>query len=928
MGLLTDSKSLRNKMLSRNIYTADKMYGLDNDIVTKTLDTFATLGMDLRTSNLLAGAERLIDNTELSIIGLKRLAVEIGRRVANNVFRKEIGVVNIDNIFSKDPNRKIIMRPEDFTITPKEKPVGLIEYLKAAAGYEAQTQTTVAGKETTREASPGGLEYYDNLGPAQKAKLHEQLAMNNYNRFPNGGDPYANLRAIPGRYTSVQDTYSSEFLRERAAIGDYGTYILDENTNSSLGAKTRDIANIADAVSAGVNNMRQIETEGFGRTSFPDHNEVPLDDSDRFFQYGDNPNMERFGVKRGMLYYTQQIMKGGGQIANALGRETKEYGIGERNVVVYRGSSPCRNFTMAKPLETYGQAMRFKGNGNPQSVVGESVMPRIYPVNSGDSSNLMFSIENLAYSREDLLGMPMSEQGPNEGRLMWFPPYALQYSLAHQAQWDTTSLLGRIEPMYTYNGVSRSVSISFMLLIDTPPHVMNMPKDEMAAWFQGCLDERPGAIDDINGVRPELIVPPIPPRTLTLEGKPDRFLAPLPLHFFQNDVFAIELDYEITKPIAGGIIDQRNRFALNASFVTRIDQMLQYMHERRKSNRRVYINIEGRCSALFTDIYNAKLSYRRAASLKDFIIAEYTRKFGETIVLMNDLSPADFTARIDKDNLNQTWVIPSKDGTLEISIVGRGEKFADAGSDEKRELNYKEAKNRRLAKVTVCRSEPIKSTLTTLTTPATPAEARNRRVSAAKRDTAETQNDAAQNGLLFRNQYTETTKAPSGWDNVDYYAPMFHSQTPYDMHKRRQFLQQLMFPGDTKEKTKQIGSNSLFGRMPVCIIRIADELHSKALINNLTLDMTESTWDVNPEGMGMQAMFLKVTIDATLIGGMSLKNPINRLQTATDFNHIANTSFYSDPYYSQQRWDYQRADKGDEFRKADSREESKDTKKG
>ena len=41
MGLLTDSKSLRDKMLSRNIYSADHMYGLDNDLVTKTLDTFS-----------------------------------------------------------------------------------------------------------------------------------------------------------------------------------------------------------------------------------------------------------------------------------------------------------------------------------------------------------------------------------------------------------------------------------------------------------------------------------------------------------------------------------------------------------------------------------------------------------------------------------------------------------------------------------------------------------------------------------------------------------------------------------------------------------------------------------------------------------------------------------------------------------------------
>ncbi len=931
MGLLTNSKALRDKMLSRNIYTAERMYGLDNDLVTKTLDTFATLGMDLRTSTLLAGAERLIDNTPLSVIGLKRLVVELGRRTANEVFRQEVGVINIDNLFSSDPNAKFITKPADFSITPKEKPTGLVDYLMQAAGYESQDRHAVAGKEATTEEAPAGLEYYNQLGAAQKAKLHEQLALNNFNRFPNGKDPYANLRAIPGRYTSVQDTYSKAFLDERQATGEYGSYILDENSNTSLGSQTRTISDIDAATGAGVNNMRQIETEGFGQASLPDHSlGAGVADSDRFFQYGPEANLEKYGIRRGMLYYTQQLMKGNAQIANALDRESVEYGVGERNAVVYRGSTPCRNFTMANPLESFGQAMRFRGNGNPESVVGESVMPRIFPSKPSDKSNLMLSIENLAFSREDLLDMPDNERGPNEGRLMWFPPYALQHSISYQAMWDATSLLGRIEPMYTYNGVTRSISISFMLLIDSPPNVLNMRQDEMAQWFFGCLeDNRPAAIDSLDIIRPTIPIPTqVTPKPV--ESKPDTFPGLKPLYFFQNDVFAVELDYETGSTLNTAVEDKRNLYGFNTkTFFPRMEPMLRYIHEKRKDNRKVYLTIEGRCSALFTNVYNARLSYRRAASLKDYILAEYAALFGESIVLVNDKSPTDFNSLIDLGNLNQTWVIPSKDGTLEISIVGRGEKDADANSDEATELNTKNAKQKRLAGVKTLRSEPLKPRYPTLEPPTTAVDAQARRDAAQARDnqTSDSGNADTKPYDLFRSQYTEDTKQPSGWENVDYYAPMFHSQTPYDMHKRRQFLAQLMHPGDTKEKAGQIGSNSLFGRMPVCVIRIGDEVHSKAIINNLTLDMTESTWDVNPEGMGMQAMFLKVTIDANLIGGMSMKNPINRLQTATDFNHIANGSFYADPYYSQQRWDYQRADPGDEFRRADSRPEAKDVKK-
>lgn len=928
MGLLTDSKSLRTKMLSRNIYSAEHMYGLGNNILSKTLDTFATLGMDLRTSTLLAGTERLLDNTPLSTIGLKRLAVEIARRTANNVFRQEIGVVNVDNIFSKDPNKKFITHPVDFNITPSLKPTGIIDYLIKAAGYESEEQHAVAGKENSREESPGGSEYYNNLGIAQKAKLHEQLSMNNYNRFPNGNDPYAGLRAIPGRYTSVQSTYSNEYLNARS--GDtYASYIQDENSNSSLNAQTRTISNIEDATNAGVNNMRQIETEGFGQTSLPDNTTGNgVDDTDRFFQYGIEADLNKFGIKRGLMYYTQQMMRGNGAIPRALDRESTGYGVGERNAIVYRGSSPCRNFTMNNQLDTLGQAMRFTGNGNPESVVGESVMPRMYPSKPSDKSNLMFSIENLAYSREDLLDMPESEQGPNEGRIMWFPPYALQHSITYNAGWETTSLLGRTEPMYTYNGVTRSLTISFMLLIDTPPNVLDMKKSDMAQWFLGCLDERPAPIENIKPSASKLVVP-TRVDILDVKQKPTTYAGFKPLYSFQNNVFAIETDYEISETKNTTVEDPRNLYGLNTkSFFPRVEPMLRYIHEQRQLNQKVFITIEGRCSALFTDLYNAKLSYRRAASLKDYLIERYSELYGEKITLMNDMSPADFTAIIGVANINQTWIIPSKDGSLEISIIGRGETLADSRSDEKKEINDKYTKTRRVAGVNTLRSEPRKITYPKTEPPKTVAEAKGRRDDAQARDEKKEYSGPVEKPYnLFRNDHNAESKIAGGWDNVDYYAPMFHSQTPYNMHTRRQFLAQLMYPGDTVEKADKIGSNNLFGRMPVCIIRIADEIHSKAVINNLTLDMTDSTWDVNPEGMGMQAMYLKVTIDANLIGGMSLKNPINRLQTATDFNHMANGSFYSDPYYSERRWDYIRADHGDDFRKADSRVEPKDKTK-
>ena len=67
----------------------------------------------------------------------------------------------------------------------------------------------------------------------------------------------------------------------------------------------------------------------------------------------------------------------------------------------------------------------------------------------------MFSIENLAWRTSSKPGfryddLPNCEKGPNGGRVMWFPPYAIDFSESNTANWSSTSFLGRPEPIYTY----------------------------------------------------------------------------------------------------------------------------------------------------------------------------------------------------------------------------------------------------------------------------------------------------------------------------------------------------------------------------------------------------------------------------------------------------------------------------------------------
>ncbi|MBS8122120.1 hypothetical protein, partial [Candidatus Vampirococcus lugosii] len=91
--------------------------------------------------------------------------------------------------------------------------------------------------------------------------------------------------------------------------------------------------------------------------------------------------------------------------------------------------------------------------------------------------------------------------------------------------------------------------------------------------------------------------------------------------------------------------------------------------------------------------------------------------------------------------------------------------------------------------------------------------------------------------------------------------------------------------------------NSVFGRQPICVLRIGDFFHTKIIIENLTIDYDDSPWDMNPEGFGMQPMIANVSLQIKIIGGQSLRGPINALQNALSFNYYANSTYVNQGTY-------------------------------
>ena len=139
-------------------------------------------------------------------------------------------------------------------------------------------------------------------------------------------------------------------------------------------------------------------------------------------------------------------------------------------------------------------------------------------------------------------------------------------------------------------------------------------------------------------------------------------------------------------------------------------------------------------------------------------------------------------------------------------------------------------------------------------------------------------------------------------DKIKYFEPAYHSISPEGFNSRLTFLHQCTRQGHTlelkendNENVFRTAGNTAFGRPPFCVLRIGDFINTKILIRNVNIVYQNGSgmqWDMNPEGIGIQPMFAKVTLQIEIIGGQSLDAPVSRLNNAVSFNYYANTGIY------------------------------------
>jgi hypothetical protein len=138
-------------------------------------------------------------------------------------------------------------------------------------------------------------------------------------------------------------------------------------------------------------------------------------------------------------------------------------------------------------------------------------------------------------------------------------------------------------------------------------------------------------------------------------------------------------------------------------------------------------------------------------------------------------------------------------------------------------------------------------------------------------------------------------------DKVKYFNPAFHSMTPEGLNARLTFLNQCMRPGQTIPVIGPDGKpkyndalNTSFGAPPVLVLRIGDFYNTKIIPNSLGITFDPLLFDINPEGIGVQPMIAKVSLQFDFIGGHGIAGPVKELQNALSFNYYANTEIYDE----------------------------------
>lgn len=944
-------KKLRQDLESRNLYTPNNPYEIDNPKLVKAINSISriinpTKSFDV--TNTVLG--RLIGpNTPIAQIGIQQLGKQFAQRVTQNALTAGLPSINFNNLFDGNPNTKLLTKRVDYRITRDEDNTTLENLIQRISGTQRITiPYALTPPIPTNLYSEGSLNNITdnntlirNTGKGVLNFVYEALNRNLYKPsnssfigtsqsqnqpvipagpewelrlyFPNLPTPefpnpnFANTDLVDMQISDLKSITGQDNLAYGSKIDRFGK--AQKNSNASA----QNLPNQTKAIDFEFIN----DAYGFGNSN-PDNQIV-------WGRDGVSTMSSKFGTRTGMLAYTRALLTAKGSNSSIDQTKTKWYD--KDGQPMYNGSPLTRDndgqtrterqSNILDPYNNYAKAIRFDGNSiynaPSQSVINKYVVPKMHPLfvrdqNSGsilvDNKNMMFSIENLAFNLnsegqlQDLLGtkVPKSEVGPNMGRIMWFPPYAIQLSESALAKYDSTVFIGRGEPIYTYSNSERIARLSFKLIIDYPPQVRGHNHGEVSKFFAfgGKLKENELANVDVPAKEAENIMLDNKLKEITPSQKKETQPVKSGEYckfYFHNDGDSVLGDlsagYETGNP-AIDPIDGDYDFGLNLPFVSEVDDFVNDILKEANPEdyKLISLTFYGSASKLYVNKsreykYNLALSERRNKALLDYINFKFALVNGGK--KMEDMGITITSRPLSSVNGSDKGALPQFMNEQDIKAERNSYVF------------YK--RNEKIVTVTVDLTEDQKNT----------RKSYLEQIAANKKLIADAKNFQQTDGAFVL--VNKEDKMNVGFESVEKrtLSPVFHSQTPEDFHRRLTFLQQCMRQGnstineDTQNDGIAVSRNSVFGRPPICVLRLGDFFHTKVVIDSIDFDYSDSPWDMNPEGMGMQYMIADVSMSMRVIGGQSLKGAIDILQNAESFNYYANSTYYPVGVYATAR---------------------------
>jgi hypothetical protein len=599
------------------------------------------------------------------------------------------------------------------------------------------------------------------------------------------------------------------------------------------------------------------------------------------------------------------------------------------------------------------------------SVLDDNGFVKVSPLKTYDKDNnrndevkkYMFSIENLAWC-DDLTNLLPCEVGPGDslnghkGRIMWFPPYDINFSESTSASWDKQNFIGRGEPMYTYNNTERTGNLSWKIIIDHPNYLnfmgKNIPKgtnfdDYVASFFAGCIPLEDTKIEQITTIEERNKTEVINAQEKPVEKLEPELAPPSFNVYFPNDVYDVDkyplYENGLENPGTDPILYKDNITGQNFGITSYTEMCYQFNVNGRKTWSSIQCSetagvTQGSPGRLEPDRTNFGLnatgttpSYtgtrlgdkkyptwrdqQYGKDLQNYLLTKCKHckvevvGYASTVGTFGD-NRNDELSKLRAENV-KTWliknIITDPPFTERVSVVAEGKGATEGGGGScptpnvlGRKKNYLKSKN----DVYGCKAnryvtvrfvvDPNLKPLEDPKTEKAPETITPPKVIVPQISPSRFYNEC---DYFDKLALTDPIAYSSIKDKIKYFQPAFHSTTPEGFNARLNFLQQCMRQGPTLGGGATNNPNNLaFGRPPVCILRIGDFYNTKIIIENLNFTFEPLVWDLNPEGVGVQPMICNVDMSFSFIGGSSLKGPINKLQNAVSFNYFANTEIY------------------------------------